>query len=1136
MSPEAVIGSDKTEQARQDTTHGSSRVDRRHRSKLERALRRMIEADPSPQVPQALWVSGPAGCGRATLIREIRAQQIREGVRWVSGCAYPGTGEILEPILRGVRDLIEELKSLAKMDSKWSTIWDQIVERRAPALIRVLPEAPWGRPIESFPELEPRFERSRLLDHLAGLILDYADHAPLVLQIDGAENHDGLSRDALEVLVRIIRTRRNGRVVGLPLPPPPPLGLVLVSGECKNPPIETFEGELLEVGVRGLERREFVRLIESKFGAEQPLSVTEKLFRLTKGNRVDIESRLSWEKQDGLGGTPEERARRLLEYGHFDQEVTRRFRCCSDEERQLLQILAVLGKPVSISILKRISSQPNLDTKSILSDLQEASWVQCDYGTTVQLEHERLRSPITETLNEDQRRDIHCRTSAAIAEEYEGRENRRFQEVYYHRARGPKGVAALAAAFDGAEEALRLYDFDGAIAIYRDLIQLLSHSEPQQLERGVASIAGVLGEIENPDEQLLLSLQKLLEKSESHLPPPVRAKLWRLLGQVAGRWGFVTRELDLIQRGYRTLSGYGRTQERVKVFAALARAFLKQQKFDETVQYCQHGLDLISMEELSSDPEFLELCHVTEQVHYRRREYVEAYDFEERFLKIATLQGSPIQQVESLLRLADLHEKQGEHESARTRLLESIPLARSSGSRLLEAKTQERIGSTYAKDEAWQKASEAFQSAFRIQSEIGDERRTIHLLGCIGLTSLALGAHAEGAHAFRLYAMQQECHGMLEVPPPVPGFPFEYRNRSERDEEICRHWRVVESREATPAERCRSLLALGDLHRDRGELQLARRSLSDGLRIASQHNFEPSRFHLRLGRLHRLCGNTGLALESLQSGIEAMSPDPERGRIAETLIQVGLLNSDRGDYDRAVNYLLRGLWAYLELEHVSGVAHALVEFSRLLTTVGQDASAEGMARAATTICATFELHRLEGEAWLAIGAARKRLKAGLDSLKAAEEIFMRLGVLEARARVLYQEAESRQSSGDAVGSRALCGEAIEISRDLGLEYWLAHGLAIRGELEGERPHRFLTAVRNLESSLQFASRAGCSALEVKCRRAMAELYRQRGSAALSREHEELANSIQSKLEEKNPYRIVKSSAEIGETRKEVVEN
>jgi len=747
MSPEAILGSRKIEKNRPDSSNGSSRVDRRHRSKLERALRRMIEADPSPQVPQALWVSGPAGCGRATLIKEIRAQQVREGVRWVSGCAYPGTGEILEPILRGVRELIEELKSLAKSNSKWTTVWDQIVQTRAPALIRVLPEAPWGRPIEPFPELEPRFERSRLLDHLAGLILDYADHAPLVLQIDGAENLDGLSRDALEVLVRIIRTRRNGRVVGLPLPPPPPLGLVLVSGECKSPPIETLEGELLEVGVRGLERREFVRLIESKFGAEQPISVTEKLYQLTKGNRVDIESRLSWEEQDNLGGSPEERARRLLDYGHFDQEVTRRLRSCSDEERQILQILAVLGKPVSRSILQKISSQKALDSKSTLRDLQEANWIQCEQETIVRLEHERLRSPIIETLNEDQRRDIHCRTSEAIAAEYEGRENRRFQEVYYHRARGPKGVAALEAAFDGAEEALRLYDFDGAIAIYRDLMQLLSHSEPQQLERGISSIAGVLGELENPDEQLLLSLQKLLEKSESHLPPPVRAKLWRLLGQVAGRWGFVTRELDFIQRGYRTLGGYGRTQERVvRFFAALARSFLKQQKFDESVQYCQHGLDLISMEELSSDPEFLELCHVTEQVHYRRREYVEAYDFEERYLKIATLQGSPIQQVESLLRLADLHEKQNEHESARSRLLEAIPIARSSGSRLLEARTQERIGSTYAKEEAWQKASEAFQDAFRIQSEIGDEGRTIHLLGCIGFDFIgAWGSRGRGA-------------------------------------------------------------------------------------------------------------------------------------------------------------------------------------------------------------------------------------------------------------------------------------------------------------------------------------------------------------------------------------------------------
>ncbi len=1102
-----------------DASLGSaSSVDRRHRSKLERALRRMLAADSSPQVPLLLWVSGPPGCGRATLLREIRGKHEGDGVRWIEGSAFPGTGEILEPILRGVRELVNEMKSLADGGfDPWRDVWKKTVDVRAPALCRVLPEVPWGKKITPFPELEPRFERSRLLDHLAGLVLDYAEHAPLVLQIDGAEFLDGLSRDAVATLVRVLRTRRHGRVAGLPLPPPPPLALVLVSGERETPPLEGPDGEILNIPVRGLDRREFVRLIESEYGAEQPLSVIEKLYQLTRGNRFDIERRISWEARESDGGTPEDRAKRLLEFGNFDSEVAARVRRRAAPERGMLQALAVLGKPVSVTILERMCGIPREEAASMIGRLAREEWIVCDQGRVVRLSHERLRSPISDTLDDDSLEEIHCQAAEAIAEEYSGRENRRFQEVYFHQARGRKDLGALEAAFHGAEEALRLYDFEGAIAIYRDLLRMIGSSEPAQVERGIGAIAGVLCETSKKDEALLGALEKLLEKSEDHLTPPVRASLWRSLGQVAGTWGLGTRELDLYQRAFRALSGYGRTQERIKVYASLARAFLHRRRLDETMKYCRQGFDLVSLEKLSSDPEFLELCFVTEQVHFHRKEYVEALSFEERYLKIATLDGSPILQIESLLRLANLHEQRGEFESARTRLLESIPIARGSGSRLLEARTQERIGHLHAKNEEWVEARDAFQRAFEVQSEIGDEHRTIRILGSIGLVSLALGKVLEGAHAFRLYALYHQDRVRPEVPPPLPGFPAEYRNRSERDEEIRRLWIEVERPGATPKKRCLALQQLGDLHRDCGEMEKARSCLRDGLRLALEHDLEPSRFYLRFGRLSRLCGDASQALASLQKGLDAMATDPQRDRVAETLVQVGLLHSDRGDARKGLTFLERGLRAYLELEHEAGVAHVLIEISRVLQVLGENKAAEGLARASITLCASLDLTRLEGEAWLALGASRTHLSVGMDEFHAAGEIFTRLGVLEARARVLLSEAELREKTKDSSGARALCQEATEICRDLGLEAWLARCLALRGKLEGSTSRNFLAAIRSLDSALGHATAVGDRRLEAQCHRLEAVLYRERGSEPVANEHDEKAELLERHLAENHPF-------------------
>ncbi len=1095
----------------------ASRVDRRHRQKIDRALRRMLSGDPSPQIPLVLWVSGPPGSGRGTLLSELREQLSEDGVRWVRGCAYPGTGEILEPILRGVRELVAEIREKSTTDPAWDAVWKRISDERAPALARILPEAPWGREVQPCPDLEPRFERSRLLDHLAGLVLEYAEQTPLVLQIDGAEHLDGLSRDAIETLVRVIRTRRHAQIAGLPLAAPPPLALVLVTGERETPPLSGPETESLHIPVRGLDRREFVKLVEAEYGAEQPLSVLEKLYQLTRGNRYDLQRRIAWESAEEEGGTPEVRAKRLLECGHFDGEISRRIRQSPEGERKLLQTLAVLGKPVSVTILERICELGRDQVAAMLGRLTRAEWIVCDQGRVVRLDHERLRAPISDTLTEEQLRRIHSRAAEAISDEYEGRDNRRFQEVYFHRARGPQDLSALEAAFAGAEEALRLYDFEGAIAIYGDLLKMLGPAEPEQLERGIGAIAEVLGETIQSDEVMLGALERLLERSGDHLTPPTRARLWRLLGQVAGRWGLSAHELDLYQRAYRALGGYGRTQERVKIYAALARAFLNRRRFDETLRYCRQGLDLVSLERLSADPEFLELCQVTEEIHFHRGEYTEAFEFEVRYLKIAHLSGTPMQQIESLLRLAHLHEQRGEPEAARTRLLESIPIARGSGSRLLEARTQERIGHLHTRNDEWQEASAAFRRAFEVQSEIGDEHRTIRILGSLGLVALALGDANEGAHAFRLYALYQQNRVRPEAPPPVPGIPFDYRSRTERDDEIRRRWRAVEAPGAPPEKRCDDLLQLGDLHRDRGEMEKSRLCLRDGLRLALEHDLEPSRFYLRFGRLHRLSGNVGGALECLQKGLDAMTTEPARERIAETTIQVGLLHSDRGDYQKGLSYLGRGLRAYLELEHESGVSHSLVEVSRVLARLGKTEAAEGLARAAITICSSLDLPRLEGEAWLALGAARIANGLGMDEVHAAGEIFSRLGILEARCRGLILEATLRRLTGDLGGARALCSEAIEIARDLGLEPALARGLALRGQLEGLRPKRFLTAVRNLESALEHATRLGDRPLAAECHRAQAELYRGRGSLPVAVQHQTEAEGIEKELRSTNPF-------------------
>ncbi len=1080
------------------------KISPRHLNKLEKALRLVLAPYREHDPAFLIWVSGGSGVGKSTLLAAVRERLAGQEIEFLAAEAFPHVAEILEPALVAARDLIARVRARAAGgDESWSRTWREILERHTPALFRVLPEIDWGEPVDPYPDLDPVHERARLIDHLAGLFLRVAERTPLVLEIEGGEHLDALTRELLLSLARVVRTRRQGQRAELPLPPPPRLAVILTTEREDAPPLPLGDAEVFPLTLHGLGRDELTKLLEQEY-REVPLSIREKIFHACRGNPLDVQLRVVRERatRDRSGAAA---ARRLLEFGAFEVECATSARSLPEPAQRLLHALALIEKAASPGILRGVLDSDEKSLAETLERLERDGWIAAVASGGVRLRHERVGAALRHGLSHEEALRLHRRLAETIEREYEGRAYRRFQEVYHHYSHSTHDAAVVEAGFLAAAEALRLYDFEGATRIYRRLLEHAREIPPERLAQGISTLAELLDRTPPGDESLLHFVEEVLSEHERNLPAERAAALWRRLGKVAGELNLAGHELPAYDRALELLDGAGPSSERMLVFASIARSFLRRRQYDQTLSYCREGLELSELYRLREDRDFLELCRVAEDAHFHRGEMVEALAFEEKYLRLARVEGSPVDVLDSLLRLAYLRESQGQASLAEGSLQEALPVAHSTGSRILEAKVDERLGFFHLRQEDWIRAKEAFQRALEVHTEVGDESRAIRIFGALGMVSLFTGDVEAGARSFRLYALYLSARARPELAPQVPGIPCDYRSRGERDEEIrIREESIARARGDHPQQLLDALSELADLRRDCGEFEVARGTLRRGLRIASGSGLESARFHLQLGALYRAQGEMDLALTSLQDGLESMRDlAAHRDWIAEFNVQVGLVWLVKSNYERALMYLLRGLRSYLELEHENGVTHALLQLAELLRRLGRSAAAEDLALAALALADTLDIDRLEAEAWLLLAALRGNgsgQTSGHQEVGIAREIMNRLGILEGRCRALLVEAGIFQRYGDAARVFSLCTEALEIGRDLGLRPLLAEGLILRGRLEGDRRTRggdFVRALGTLETALEHIRGLGDRDLEVTARAALAVLYerRDRGGAA-----------------------------------------
>jgi len=350
----------------------------------------------SPGFSPVLMVTGQSGAGKSRLMHEVCRYAQLEQILFCQGRCFEGSFSEFQPLVPILELLTRRVEKLGGLE---------LVREHGPELVKICPSLGniWG--IEPSPPLEQiHRERVRIQEVVTDFLMRAANIAPYVVYIDDLQwALSGLTELLAELVRRIAIGERRGE--------PVPIAVVGAyrEDEVSGRPLETIrdallaEGRLEEMKLDTLGAAAVGEMLGSMLGAgEPPEAFVDRVARETDGNPFFVEELMraliehgaiqlaadSWEIREAISEI------------EIPQTVADAFRrrtaMLDDNQRTLLEVLAVCGRPTAADVL---ANGTKLDLESFHSALTQLVERRMAYevpgpGLHFRLSHDRLREII----------------------------------------------------------------------------------------------------------------------------------------------------------------------------------------------------------------------------------------------------------------------------------------------------------------------------------------------------------------------------------------------------------------------------------------------------------------------------------------------------------------------------------------------------------------------------------------------------------------------------------------------------------------------------------------------------------------------------------------------------------------------
>ncbi|MGB6334669.1 MAG: protein kinase [Thermoanaerobaculia bacterium] len=525
----------------------------------------------SPGFPPVLMVGGSSGSGKSRLLREVRHDAQLSQVSFCQGRCFEGDLSDFQPLVPVLELLIRLAESLDGPD---------LVGEYGPELVKICPSLGKLRNTEpSAPLAQVHQESTRLREAVTDFLVRIAGMAPYVVYVDDLQwARAGLTELLADLVHRIAIAERGGKPVPVAV-----LGAYR-DEEIAGRPVEALRealkggGNLEDFTLDSLGGAEVSEMVGSMLGSgELPETFADRIARETGGNPFFVEELMRALVENGVVYLAAGAWKVRDEVGRVEIPRTvaavfrRRAAMLDDDQRALLEAMAVCGRPAAADVLAHATRLDSEDAHAALTGLIDRHMVQevPGPGLRFRLSHDRLRETIYGDLERSARAKAHWTMARSIeavyareleehifeladhynsAEELLTESEERQKAANYNQLAGRR--SKISGAFDAAGKYLR-----SAMALLPDDCWATDYDRVATVSRDLMEVEYLGRDLERAErhwQRHVAQARTSLEKAEAYI---VKVDALAHLGRLQEALATFREALPLFQVRYRTHPG-----------------------------------------------------------------------------------------------------------------------------------------------------------------------------------------------------------------------------------------------------------------------------------------------------------------------------------------------------------------------------------------------------------------------------------------------------------------------------------------------------------------------------------------------------------------------------------------------------